>query len=446
MLSVVKGPYVSPEMAEEDRLRAHAATALNTEDRIGAAATVVDGAVTGSATGAPGARAPRAIDIAGAGATGVTYSHPLVSEQHASAPPDPLRPAHGRPMVSPDMRDRSLSHLFDLQQASLRRIAAAGSLLRESAPSLGSASFGLNQFKITCGIDNHNVPYDWLKLIKTEHLDTEICVRGVAVQEKGSDRRHNELLHNHLLTEARAPPGKLGCDMLKEHLKSFLKLPEGITRGIRIQVKMLDCVSQSFKCWAGYAQKQKGDVRGHYAIASKGVDAEWLEGAIRLRKAHALSTLEGRIPLGRRNTVSEMFRFARSHMNDLPFQPTMRQLLFWAISSGSHVPEKWSTPSAGRGYNRAMVETELKCIMHPETITMDDIDLLFFNTGWKTRYHDDHEVMTADQGILGGGSRPDPTKHFRSFTYKEAVDLSNGIRSGRLAEASTIAPIFWGIR
>ena len=148
-----------------------------------------------------------------------------------------------------------------------------------------------------------------------------------------------------------------------------------------------------------------------------------------------MSTLEGRCPLNRKNLISEMHRYHRGNYDSLPFRPTIRQLLFWAISSGTHVPEKFSLPGTGRGYNRVMIETEMKMVMYPKEVTMEDIDLLFFNTGWKTRYMDDHEPMQASEGILGGGSRPDPMKHFRNLSAKEALDLSNGVKSGRLADA-----------
>ena len=72
-----------------------------------------------------------------------------------------------------------------------------------------------------------------------------------------------------------------------------------------------------------------------------------------------------------------------------------------------------------------MAETELKAVMFPAEFTLHDTDVLFFNTGWKTRYHDDHEQLDADQGVLGGGTRTDPRRHFRNITYQEAIDMAS---------------------
>ena len=46
---------------------------------------------------------------------------------------------------------------------------------------------------------------------------------------------------------------------------------------------------------------------------------------------------------------------------------------------------------------------------------------------------DDHEQITVEEGVLGGGSRVDPQRHFRNLTHSEASTYSPFL--GRLAEA-----------
>ena len=216
--------------------------------------------------------------------------------------------------------------------------------------------------------------------------------------------------------------------MVKDFALSFLSHPAGLKR--RFQVKTLATGTQSFKCWAGYALKQRGDVRGHFAMVSKGVSETWLEEGVELYKAFALSSLEGRVPITRRTGQEEMYRFYQTNFSDLPFIPSFRLTLTWAVQvcffsffisietvlestvtnkyascffnlvqSGSCVPKRFSTPGSGRGYNRAMAEAEWKCMINPRGVVGADIDDLFFNTGYKHRYTDPRgHALTADAG------------------------------------------------
>ena len=202
---------------------------------------------------------------------------------------------------------------------------------------------------------------------------------------------------------------------------------------------MLNVVSQTLKCWCGYAQKQKNDARGHYRELVKNMSRQWLTEAVELRKAHALNTLEGRIPINRRNAMEEMHRFYRMHFSSLPFRPTFRQLLFWGVQAGSYVPKNFSIPASGRGFCRAMAEAEFMMIMYPAETTLEHTDALFFNSGWKNRYTDDigGPGIEATEGILGTDERrPVATATpYRNYTYQEAIDCANSIRQQSLDAA-----------
>ena len=155
-----------------------------------------------------------------------------------------------------------------LQQASLARLAETSSALDAEDPPLGSQQYGANVFKCALGIDNNPVPFTWLPLVDRHHLQTNIFLRGLCTQEVGTDERADHQLHLHLLTESFAPTGEKGCEMVKAHLKSFLKLPPGITRGLRFQVKTLDLVSQTMKCWASNFPQ----LWGIFSVAVDGID------------------------------------------------------------------------------------------------------------------------------------------------------------------------------
>ena len=296
LMSVIKGPYISPEDAAEAAARENLSARVTgvTGDESGQAAGRGSGRGSGRGRGRGTGRGRwrgrgrgRGLRYDGIipGASEISF-HPSVQERYATAPPDPTRPVRGRPAITPDQRDVVLAAQFKLQQASLARVRASQTPLSQSAPPLGSDCYGVQQYKCTLGIDNVNVPYQWLKDIKTYHLDTDLCVRGLGCQEVGTDRRANQHRHDHVLTEVRAPPGEQGCEMMKAHFRSFLKMPAGVTRGMRIQVKTLDCVSQSFKCWAGYAQKQKGDIRGQYLYPNFGAFDMEAVGGIDHRHSH----------------------------------------------------------------------------------------------------------------------------------------------------------------
>ena len=224
---------------------------------------------------------------------------------------------------------------------------------------------------------------------------------------------------------------------------TFLEPQAGCKR--RFHIHPLMTQTQSFKCWAGYILKQKGDVRGHFSVVSKGVSETWMEEGIALYKAFALSSLEGRVPITRRTGQEEMYRFFVANFANLPFIPSFRQMLLWAVQSGSHVPKRFSTPGSGRGYNRAMSEAEWKCMIDPKGVTAADIDDLFFNTGYKHRYTDPASPpLEADAGALGrifavGGSRPDPVNAaiaaYANLSFQQAMDMSNATQAEQRSAA-----------
>ena len=261
-----------------------------------------------------------------------------------------------------------------------------------------------------------------------------MCTRGVGVQERG-DKKTN--LGVHIIADILCPAGEAGAEMLKAFLLSILTM-DGQKR--RFHVHPLNVVSQTFKCFTGYALKQRDDPRGHFRMVSKGVSATWLSEAYELYQAHKLTSLEGRIPLTRRNTLEEMFRYYQTNFANLPYIPTLRQLLKWSIQSKSHVPKGWCLAVTGRGFSLQMAEAEFIMMTNPSIVTYEHIDALFYAQPERGRYTDvtKRKPLTADAGILGNAftappsdapPRPRSKDSYENLSYKQALDISNSKKS-----------------
>ena len=115
--------------------------------------------------------------------------NPAVDQRYCrtnAKPNDAVRNA-----VHPDIRDASLSTMRKKQQESLERlrVETIGRMLDSNLhPPLGSSCYGIVQMRITLGVDGGDVPLTWLPLLKTHFIDTKMCIRAVATQERGNKK------------------------------------------------------------------------------------------------------------------------------------------------------------------------------------------------------------------------------------------------------------------
>ncbi|KAL3685959.1 hypothetical protein R1sor_003981 [Riccia sorocarpa] len=197
--------------------------------------------------------------------------------------------------------------------------------------------------------------------------------------------------------------------MLKQEIRKAIGWAEDGSLGGSICVKSLkDKSLHTVVGIIGYCLKDEKEA--HFRMFKKNITEVQMEEGRRMHWIHGASEIKNRLQLTPKNVLTRALQF-RKYRAKSPIATTFRKCLKQMLRSGQFIPAlKWiSMPTLTPAETIKRTEKLWKACVSPDTVTMNDVDHIFFGYNRPDRYFSSThrtELMLAD--ARNGDVKPNP--------------------------------------